>query len=902
MFTNVTGGVVPGDLAPSGDKKSAIFTGHALGSAEINATSGSLAASNSGLITVTLGAASKLAFEVQPGNTAAGGTITPAVTVRILDANNNLATSDTRNVTIAIAANPGGGMLSGTTTVAASGGVATFSGLSINTTGKGYTFNASSSPVLTGATSSAFDIDPAALHHLAITSISTPQTAGSAISVTVTAQDANNNTVTGFTGTVSFTTNAGIISPATSNAFTDGQLTQNVTVTQAGTGKTITATKSGGSETGTSNTLTIIAGQATKVLIETAADGSGTATPAQNIVSGGSITVYAITRDASDNFVGNVAADSWVFINVTGGIVPGDLVQSGDKKSAIFTGNTLGAAEIKATSGLLAASNSGMITVTLGTASKLAFGVQPGNTAAGGTITPAVTVRILDASNNLATSDTRNVTIAIAANPGGGTLSGTMTVAASGGVATFSGLSINTTGKGYTFSAASSPILTGATSSAFDIDPSVLHHLAMGVISTPQTAGSAISITITAQDANNNTVTGFTGTVDFTTNAGTISPAASNAFTNGQLTQNVTVTLAGTEKTITATKSGGTESVTSNPLTINAGQATKVLIETVADGSGTATPAQNIVSGASITVYAIIRDANDNFVGNVAADNWVLANVTGGVVSDDLVKSGDNKSAVFTGNTLGAAEIKAASGSLVAINSGTLTVILGAATKFVITGDSTQVAGSTQGLTITATDDGGNTATLYTGDKSLVFSGANALINNTVKAPTVTDKNGLPVFFGSITTITFADGISKVTSGNNGGMTLLKKEIAIIVATEGSITTSGSDRLTVTVDGEISVENEMAPYEYSLSQNFPNPFNPSTAIQYSLVKAGMVSLKVYNVVGQEIATLVNGYKEAGRHTVIFDANAGITGLSNGVYFYRLETGSFSSMKKLVFLK
>ena len=94
----------------------------------------------------------------------------------------------------------------------------------------------------------------------------------------------------------------------------------------------------------------------------------------------------------------------------------------------------------------------------------------------------------------------------------------------------------------------------------------------------------------------------------------------------------------------------------------------------------------------------------------------------------------------------------------------------------------------------------------------------------------------------------------------------------------------------------------MAPNVFSLSQNFPNPFNPSTTIQYSLVKAGMVSLKVYNVIGQEVATLVNGLQETGHYTVTFNANEGISSLSNGVYFYRLEAGSFVLVKKLVFMK
>ncbi|MFA6473017.1 MAG: ice-binding family protein [Candidatus Latescibacterota bacterium] len=97
-------------------------------------------------------------------------------------------------------------------------------------------------------------------------------------------------------------------------------------------------------------------------------------------------------------------------------------------------------------------------------------------------------------------------------------------------------------------------------------------------------------------------------------------------------------------------------------------------------------------------------------------------------------------------------------------------------------------------------------------------------------------------------------------------------------------------------------KNELTPNEFSLSQNYPNPFNPSTTIQYSLVKSGRVTLKIYNVVGQEVATLVNGHQEAGRYTLTLNANVGITSLSSGVYFYRLEAGSFVSMKRLVFMK
>ena len=99
-----------------------------------------------------------------------------------------------------------------------------------------------------------------------------------------------------------------------------------------------------------------------------------------------------------------------------------------------------------------------------------------------------------------------------------------------------------------------------------------------------------------------------------------------------------------------------------------------------------------------------------------------------------------------------------------------------------------------------------------------------------------------------------------------------------------------------------AVKNSAAPKEFTLSQNYPNPFNPSTKIEYSLEKAVQVSLKVYNVLGFEIATLVDGRQEAGSYTVPFGINKESFSLSSGVYFYRLEAGSFVSTKKLILMK
>ena len=88
------------------------------------------------------------------------------------------------------------------------------------------------------------------------------------------------------------------------------------------------------------------------------------------------------------------------------------------------------------------------------------------------------------------------------------------------------------------------------------------------------------------------------------------------------------------------------------------------------------------------------------------------------------------------------------------------------------------------------------------------------------------------------------------------------------------------------------------PESFSLSQNYPNPFNPTTKIEYSINSPGLVTLKVYNMLGQEVSKLVNKEQDSGSHTVVFDASK----LATGVYLYRLSSGNNSMVKKLMLLK
>jgi len=95
----------------------------------------------------------------------------------------------------------------------------------------------------------------------------------------------------------------------------------------------------------------------------------------------------------------------------------------------------------------------------------------------------------------------------------------------------------------------------------------------------------------------------------------------------------------------------------------------------------------------------------------------------------------------------------------------------------------------------------------------------------------------------------------------------------------------------------------LMPTEYSLSQNFPNPFNPTTQIRFTLPQMTKVELKVYDILGREVKTLLTGEQPAGMHTIEWDGrnNYG-TQVSSGVYIYRLNAGKYVQSKKMLMLK
>ena len=147
-----------------------------------------------------------------------------------------------------------------------------------------------------------------------------------------------------------------------------------------------------------------------------------------------------------------------------------------------------------------------------------------------------------------------------------------------------------------------------------------------------------------------------------------------------------------------------------------------------------------------------------------------------------------------------------------------------------------------------------------------------------------TDFNGNTIWYSNID----GEGLSVKQTSDNGYVVSgnIDGNLGILLVK--------SDKNGITsVDKTISTPNK-----YSLYQNYPNPFNPTTSINFSVPKSGLVKIKVYDLLGREVATLVNENKPAGNYHMQFNASK----LVSGVYFYRMESGSYTQTKKLLLLK
>jgi hypothetical protein len=514
----------------------------------------------SSAIVISAGAATQLQFSVQPSNVATGSPITPAVKVRIEDAQGTLVTSATNNVTIALGSNPGGASLSGTKVVAASGGIATFSGLSLDRPGNGYTLTASGSG-LSGDASSAFNVTTGAATGIAANSSTTLSgTVGSPVSPvpSVKVTDGSGNGVSGVTVTFAVTEGGGTVSGATPTTDGSGIATVGSWTlgTSAGSGNNkLTATASGLSGSPVTFTASAAAGSAGKLGFVTQPSSSGT--------SGQPLAQQPVLQllDADNNPVstGGIAVTASI-ASGPGGSLSGGTVNTASNGRATFTNLEISGPAGTYTLAFSAPSITGVtsndIAIAAGGSTKLGIVTQPSATAQSGVVFgQQPVVRLEDASGNPVVQS--GVTVVASVDGGGPTLGGDNSkVTDANGEATFTDLKLTGTAGTYSLLFAAS----GKTSvSSSDIA------LGAGPVSASQSSVSASppsfvegdangsTITVTAKDGSGNLINGASVTVS--ADGGSLDATTGTTDASGTVTFKFTTATAGTYS-ISATING----------------------------------------------------------------------------------------------------------------------------------------------------------------------------------------------------------------------------------------------------------------------------------------------------------------------------------------------------------
>ena len=633
IYTNPNFGVLTGDNVVSAVAGVADFPALSINKAGVGytlrATAPSLHGVETGLFDVLIGAPTHLTFTVDPTNTVAGATITPAVKVGVSDAGGNVVVGSSANITLALAGSPAGATLGGTTTQGTAAGIATFGDLFIQKAGT-YQLLATSG-ALTAATSVSFDITPAAATQLVFTQQPVNTRADMAFDVTVAVQDAFGNTVTTATDpiTVAIENNAGggtlgnnpsPVTPVAGEAVFPGLF-----IREAGVGYTLNA-NDGTLPEEVSDPFDITAAPAHHLAFTTNPPSLATATVA--------FPVVVEVQDEYNNVIPGATDSIAVSIENNGGVpvlgtLSGTLTQTATAGSATFGDLSVDKVgfgyTLEATSGTLVDAHSTPFDVQPGPAASLAFTTQPNATyTADDTINVEVTV--LDAGGNVVPTPT---IIGLTLNQtNGAILGGPNPVPAPAGVATFA-VNVRKVGTGYTLTANDGPGGHTADSTAFDVTPGVPATLSWLAQPTSTTAGRVMDprIRVGVVDAYNNVVTSAVPiTIDFDTDPSSAvppNPPVNKAglwtenSVNGEATFNsLAVNRIANGYTLIAS-AGALTSPVSDPFNITLGPPAKLhFVSNAVD---------NVIAGQPITTLMVeIHDLGGNLV-NTATNEITLA-------------------------------------------------------------------------------------------------------------------------------------------------------------------------------------------------------------------------------------------------------------------------------------
>ncbi len=706
------------------------------GTYALSASATGLSSATSSIFSISAGPATQLAFSTQPGGGADAATWSTQPIVSVEDVSGNLVGTSSASITLSIHSQPGSGasLACSNNPLAASGGVAGFSGCAITGTVGSYTLSASATG-LSGATSNAFIVTIGGPAKLGFSTQPGGGVDGNAWGTqpVVTVEDAGGNTVTGATNSITLaigTNPGGTLACATNPLAATGGTASFAGCEITGKAGTYTLTASATGLSGaTSNTFSITVGNASKLGFSAQPGGGANAAtwstqPAVTVEDVGGNTVTGATNSitlALGTNPGGTLACTTNPLAATGG-------------TASFAGCKItgkaGTYTLTASATGLSQATSNTFSITAGPATQLAINVQPGGGADGATWSSQPVVTVEDQSGNTVTGATNSITLAIATQPGTGATLGCTTnpLAATGGTASFAGCKI--TGKAGTYTlTASATGLSAATSNTFTITIGAPTQL---VFST-QPGGGANAATwttqpvVTVEDAGGNTVTGATNSITLalgTNPGGTLACTTNPLAAAGGTASFAGCKITGKAGTYTLTASAtGLSQATSNTLSITPGAATQLAFSTQPGGGANAAtwstqPAVSVEdqSGNTVTgaTNSITLALGTNPGGTLACTTNPLA-ATGGTASFAGCE--------ITGKA-GTYTLTASATGLSATTSNTFSITAGPATQLAFSaqpgGGANAAAWTTQPV-VTVEDQSGNTVTGATNSITLAI-------------------------------------------------------------------------------------------------------------------------------------------------------------------------------------
>ena len=499
-----------------------------------------------------------------PSSLAAGSPF--GLTVALDSPDGQLLTGATGTVTISLSNDPGGAALNGTLTEPIKDGVATFSGLSIDQAGTGYSLLFSDGS-MNSATSAGFNVVPTTASQLVISAQPPASiTAGGAFGLAVNVEDAYGNLESGFDGSVNLALGAvpdgaslaGNLTATASGGVADFD---GLSLDQAGNGFTIEA--SAGGLTATTQSFDVEPSTPSLLVV--------TSGPSQTIRAGLGFGLAIAVEDAYGNL--ETGYNGKLSLTIDGGpagtrlngalsvLASGGVVDfSGLSITEAGAGYTL-----QVTGNGLTVATTTAFAVTPASASQLVVGAPPSSITAGQGFGVAVSVE--DAYGNLENGFDGGINLALGSNPAGGSLGGDLTLQATGGVADFSGLILTTAGSGFSIEATSNG-LSAATTPSFAVTPAAPSQLVInGEPSTSVTAGNGIGLSVKVEDAFGNLETGYSGGVSVGLPGGPVGAVLKGTLTsvasNGVASfSGLTITEAGSGFVLDATSGGLTATTT----------------------------------------------------------------------------------------------------------------------------------------------------------------------------------------------------------------------------------------------------------------------------------------------------------------------------------------------------